>query len=112
MYYAYLLLLLFAGHALCDYPLQGDFLSKAKNHKSPIPGVPFWQALTAHSLIHMGMVLLITNSIELAIAEFIVHWVTDYSKCGGLISYNQDQFIHYFSKVLWISILYTAVRHG
>ena len=27
------LLLLIAGHALCDYPLQGDFLAKAKNHK-------------------------------------------------------------------------------
>jgi hypothetical protein len=30
-------LLLFAGHALCDYPLQGDFLARGKNHCNPIP---------------------------------------------------------------------------
>lgn len=35
---------LIAGHFLCDYPLQGDFLSKAKNRVNPIPGVPWYQA--------------------------------------------------------------------
>lgn len=33
-----LLFILIAGHALADYPLQGDFLAKGKNHKAPIAG--------------------------------------------------------------------------
>ena len=32
---------LMVGHALADYPLQGDFLAKAKNRTAPIPGVPW-----------------------------------------------------------------------
>lgn len=35
-------LMLLAGHALCDYPLQGDFLAKAKNRAAPLPGVPWY----------------------------------------------------------------------
>lgn len=33
---------LVAGHALADYPLQGDFLARAKNRAAPIPGVPWF----------------------------------------------------------------------
>ncbi|MFM1977463.1 MAG: hypothetical protein RL145_2309, partial [Pseudomonadota bacterium] len=40
-----LLYLLIVAHFICDYPLQGDFLSKAKNLTAPIPGVPWWQAM-------------------------------------------------------------------
>ena len=32
------------GHVLADYPLQGDFLSRAKNRFSPIVGVPWYNA--------------------------------------------------------------------
>ena len=32
------LILLFAGHALCDYPLQGDFLAKGKNPRPNMAG--------------------------------------------------------------------------
>ncbi|MFV1536964.1 DUF3307 domain-containing protein [Phaeobacter sp. JH204B] len=95
-----LLLLLFA-HALADYPLQGDFLSKAKNHRAPIPGVPWYQALVSHSAIHAGFVGVITGSIVLALAEFVVHTATDYAKCAGKISYNTDQAIHISCKVIW-----------
>lgn len=38
--------LMLAGHALADYPLQGDFLAKAKNRANPIPG----KADAKHSL--------------------------------------------------------------
>lgn len=98
-----LLLLLCAGHALCDYPLQ-RFLSEAKNHMKPIPGVPAWQALLAHCFIHMGMVLLITNSIPLAVAELVIHFYTDEAKCDNRISFSQDQAIHYGCKILWAMI--------
>lgn len=99
-----LLLLLFAGHALCDYPLQGDFLAKGKNQKAPIPGVPWYQCLFAHSLIHAGMVMLITRSLWLGLAELWIHAATDYTKSAGRISFNQDQAIHYGCKVAWCAI--------
>ena len=122
------LLLLFAGHALCDYPLQGDFLAKGKNHRAPLPGVPWYQCLLGHALIHAGMVFLITRSLWFALAELVIHSLTDYAKCDGRFgnlpmtpgvqslspemqrimfgnkssfAFNIDQAIHYTCKVLW-----------
>lgn len=99
------LFLLLVAHALADYPLQGDFLSKAKNEKAPIPGVPWWQAMTAHCLIHAGAVYLITGSMILAGLEFIVHFLTDRAKCFGWIGFNDDQAIHVACKVLWAVVV-------
>ena len=90
-----------AAHALADYPLQGDFLSKAKNRAAPIPGVPWYQALGAHAIIHGGAVALITGKPALGIAETVVHAITDDLKCNGRLSFNQDQAIHLACKVLW-----------
>lgn len=42
MEYIELFALLLVGHALADYPLQGEFLSKTKNHRSPNEGIPWW----------------------------------------------------------------------
>jgi hypothetical protein len=94
-------LLLFAGHALCDYPLQGDFLAKGKNHTNPIPGIPWQQCLLAHCLIHAGMVYLVTRNIWFALAELVIHGMTDYLKCDSRISFNVDQVIHYSCKLMW-----------
>jgi len=93
--------LLLCGHALCDYPLQGDFLARGKNHKAPIPGVPFYHCLVAHALIHAGMVYLVTGSLWLGIAEFVLHAATDYAKCDGRLTFNQDQAVHVACKLLW-----------
>jgi hypothetical protein len=92
---------LLAAHALCDYPLQGDFLARGKNQEAPLPGVPWYQCAVAHALIHAGAVGAITRSTPLALAEFAVHFATDYAKCAGKLTYNQDQAIHYGTKVLW-----------
>ena len=86
--------LLLAGHFLADYPLQGDFLSKAKNHKNPIPGVPWYQALIAHSVIHGAFVGVITGSVFLGFVETLFHAHIDYRKCSGKLSYNADQTSH------------------
>lgn len=99
-----MLLLLLVGHAIADYPLQGDFLSKAKNRAAPIPGVPWWQALGAHATIHGGVVGLITGAWWLGVAEAVVHAITDDAKCRGRISFNQDQAIHVACKVVWVLI--------
>lgn len=101
LYLETLFLLVFC-HFLADYPLQGDFIAKAKNHKNPIPGIPFYQPLLAHSFIHSGFVLLVTGSLLLALFELVVHTVTDFTKCEGLINYDVDQAIHILCKI-WIT---------
>lgn len=95
---------LIGGHFLADYPLQGDFLSKAKNRIAPIPGVSWWQALGAHAAIHGAIVALLTGIWWLFIAEATIHWLTDDAKCRGRISFNTDQAIHLVCKGLWLAI--------
>lgn len=103
-----LLALLIVGHALCDYPLQGDFLSRAKNHTAPLSGVPWWQALGAHAVIHGGMVGLLTGSLWLGIAETVVHFAIDRGKCAGRYGYNVDQGLHIVCKLVWVAALLIA----
>jgi hypothetical protein len=95
---------LLAAHALADYPLQGDFLSKAKNRTAPIPGVPWQQALGAHVVIHGAAVALITGVWWLFFAEAAIHWLTDDAKCRGKIDFNTDQGIHLACKGAWLII--------
>lgn len=100
-----LFLKLVIGHFVADYPLQGDFLSKAKNHKQPVPGVPFYQALIAHAAIQAGMVWLITGSLVAGSAEFLAHLMIDYAKCEGIISFNQDQIAHLLCKYIYAFVI-------
>lgn len=104
-----MILQLFAGHFLCDYPLQGDFLARGKNHKNPIPGVPWWQCLTAHAFIQGGMVYLVTGSYLCAYLEVLLHWVIDYGKSDGCYGYNVDQALHIACKVLWAVLMLYGV---
>lgn len=97
---------LLVGHALADYPLQGDFLSRAKNRVAAIAGVPWYQALGAHSLIHAGIVGAITGSVWLAAAEFVSHFVIDDLKCTGRLTFNQDQSLHMVCKLVWLLIAF------
>lgn len=92
--------LLFA-HFLLDYPLQGDFLSKAKNRVNPIPHVPWYQAMFAHTAMHGIAVGFITGVWVFAILEMAIHWWTDDAKCRGELTYNQDQAIHIVCKLIW-----------
>ena len=88
-------------HALADYPLQGDFLSRAKSRVNPLPGVPWYQALGAHAAIHAGGVLLVTGDPLLFALEFIAHALIDDAKCRGRISFNVDQAAHVACKMVW-----------
>ncbi len=97
-----LLFALLVWHALADYPLQGDFLAKAKNRMTPLPGVPWWQALGAHSLIHAGGVAVLAGSLWLGAAEFAFHFLIDNAKCSGKIGFNTDQAMHVACKVAWV----------
>lgn len=105
-----MLLLMLFWHALADYPLQGDFLAKAKNRSAPIPGVPWWQALTAHAAIHAGGVGIITGSAWLALAEFAAHFAIDDLKCRGRIGFNTDQALHVACKAAWTAIAFGVLQ--
>ena len=96
------LFLLLGAHALCDYALQGQFMSDAKNHRKPIPGVPWFHPLLAHALIHGCAVAVITQNTLLGLCESVLHLLCDYAKCSGKLTFNQDQMIHYGCKVLWV----------
>lgn len=100
-----LFLALIAAHALCDYPLQGDFLSKAKNRFAAIPGVPWYQALGAHAVIHGGAVALLTGIWWLGVLEAISHFIIDDLKCTGRLSFNGDQIAHVACKAVWVAII-------
>lgn len=114
--FLYVWVLLNAGHALCDYPLQGDFLARGKNHVSPIPGVPWQPCLWAHAMIHAGMVLLVTHSTTLATLELFLHAWTDWSKNAGLFGRNAeqafdiDQAIHFGCKLIWAILAVWVVK--
>lgn len=97
----WLLLALLGWHFLADYPLQGDFLAKAKNPVAPVPGVPYYQAMAAHATIHAVGAAVITGLWWVFVAEFVAHWVTDELKCRRHISFNEDQFAHFCCKVAW-----------
>lgn len=96
---------LVVAHALCDYPLQGDFLAKAKNHTAPIPGVPWQQALAAHSIIHGGAVWLITGIWGLGIAEAVSHALVDWLKSNKHFGFHTDQFLHIVFKAIWVALV-------
>lgn len=100
-----MLFLLIVGHALADYPLQGDFLANGKNRNTAI-GKIFWpHALFAHSVIHGGFVAVITGNVWLGIAETVIHAGTDWLKCEGKISLQIDQSVHIGCKLVWASVI-------
>lgn len=104
MIYLTVFLKLLVGHCLADYPLQGDFLAAAKNHRKPIPGVPWVLALGAHSLIQAGVVWFVTGSLFCGALEFFFHWGVDYLKSDQQITFAQDQALHLGCKLLYLLI--------
>ena len=113
-----LFLALVIGHALADYPLQGEFLAMGKNrhHAASIPnagrGSPshIWvHCLTSHCLIHAGTVWIVTGLFYYAIAEFILHWIIDFLKCENMTSFTQDQLLHIFCKAIFVVLIWQGV---
>jgi hypothetical protein len=98
--------LLLMAHAVCDYPLQGDFLARAKNHRAPVDGIPWWQALTAHALIHGWGVWLLTDSPGLGMLEVCLHWIIDWLKSEGVLTFNEDQAAHVLCKLAYTAMLF------
>jgi hypothetical protein len=104
------LLLLFLCHFLADYPLQGPFLSTAKNRHTAVDGFPWQQAMFAHVFIHGALVALVTGLWWLGLAEAWIHWITDEDKCEGHLTVNEDQAVHLVCKALWFGLWWMFTR--
>jgi hypothetical protein len=73
--FSWVLFALLVGHFLADYPLQGDFLARAKDRNSDLGKQFGWRnAMCAHAMIHAGVVALITGSLGLAYLEAGIHY--------------------------------------
>lgn len=101
--------MLLCGHALADFALQSDAMAKGKNrhNKNPAPKGqkytpcwPYW--LIAHSLIHGGIVYLITGNLFLGIIETVLHSVIDFMKCENVFTPHTDQALHLLCKVMYL----------
>lgn len=100
-----ILALLILAHLLADYALQGDFMAKAKNHYSPIPGVPALTVLVSHAAIHGIAVGAITGVWWLGAFELIAHALIDDQKCRRRFGFNVDQALHIACKVAYVAVL-------
>ena len=104
---------LLIGHAIADFPLQGEYLATGKNRRllarlqDPARPEQIWiVCMAAHCLIHAGTVWLITGSSLLGLFEFILHWCIDVAKCRGKTTFNQDQTLHLLCKMSYIALGY------
>ena len=92
--------LMLAAHWVADYPLQGEFLSRAK-----ADGPLRVYHLVAHAGIQGGGVALVTGSLWLGLAEWIAHTIIDEMKVRGWTNFALDQALHIGCKIVWLAIL-------
>lgn len=96
---------LLIGHAIADYPLQSEWVARAKQPGFTFDGEAIWPSVLAcHAGIHAGAVKLVTGSWLLAGLEFVAHAGIDYSRGRGLLSYNGDQAAHVGCKIVWAGL--------
>jgi hypothetical protein len=103
-HYLMLALLLLGAHWLCDYPLQGQFLSDAKA-KGPMRVYH----LVAHAGIQGAGVALVSHNIWLGLSEWLAHTVIDELKVQGKTTFAQDQALHIACKVLWLIVVFAVI---
>lgn len=96
-----LLAQLLLAHLLLDFPLQGDFMAKAKNRHTAVPGVPWLTVMLSHAAIHGLAVTMITGSWTCGTMEFALHFVIDCMKCERMFGFNTDQALHVICKISW-----------
>lgn len=94
------LFVLVAVHFICDYPLQGSFLSSAKKD-GPLAA---WH-LFGHSMIHGAGVFFVTGSMTLACIEVGAHCMIDHGKNRGRFNFAADQAQHIICKIGYVFVL-------
>lgn len=98
-----LFFILIGVHALCDYPLQGDFLARGK--ATGFPGISRLVLMLAHCWIHALGVALVTGSVLLAVMELLVHWMIDELKVDEYTSFMTDQLLHVACKLFYVAMV-------
>lgn len=97
--------LLIASHFFGDYVFQGDPMAQGKNHKKNTNGyVPWYIWLSAHASVHGTLVGFVLGGWQWGLVEYVMHWLIDYSKCDGAISFHRDQQLHLACKFLYFFI--------
>lgn len=103
------------GHAVADFPLQGEYLATGKNWRllkrlqDPARPEKIWIAcMAAHCLVHAGAVWLITGSSLFAVIELVLHWSIDVAKCSGKTNFNLDQALHIICKAGYVAAAYAG----
>lgn len=105
-----LALVLVAGHFLCDFPLQGPYMSETKNQFKDQPGIPSGLILFGHASIHGAFVAIVTGQAIFGYVELVIHAIIDHIKCSGRITFFQDQTIHLLCKMIYFLILVVILR--
>jgi hypothetical protein len=116
------LFLLLFGHALADFVLQPEAMGYGKNRNDKIHDKEhslfpvWWYWLTAHALVHGGVVYVLAGvmlgssyALLLGIVETVIHWWTDFAKCEGWITPHQDQAIHIGCKIVYALLIVYGV---
>ncbi len=104
----HLIFWLLVAHAFGDYVFQTDVMSREKRRSSETELqkiVPWYYWLSAHALVHGGLVALVTGSVILGILETLAHGLIDFGKCEGWYGMSFDQLLHILCKVMWLSVL-------
>jgi hypothetical protein len=84
-----LLVVLWAGHYLADFPLQPAFVAEKKGLVF-IESIGF-HCLTAHAFIHGLIAGVITQSFTAGLIVGATHWLIDFGKSSQLLD---DRFPH------------------
>jgi len=94
-----LFLVLVAAHWLADFPLQGDYMAKAK--VGALRTAEGTWCLTAHAAIQglvLGSVVFLNggDAFVFGLLVFATHWAIDFLKVRNVFGYSADQFLHIF----------------
>jgi len=87
-------IMLMFGHYLFDFALQNQFIAEKKGKD--------WYVLFAHSFLHAGWVLIITDNPFWFLLELISHCILDLMKCKGKIDMGKDQLGHISLKLVYL----------
>jgi hypothetical protein len=97
--------MLIASHYFGDYVFQGEPMAKGKNHRQNKDGhVPWYVWLSAHAAVHATLVGVVLGAWYWALAEYCLHWLIDYRKCDGRLSFHRDQQLHLLCKLAYFAV--------
>ncbi|TWF56446.1 DUF3307 domain-containing protein [Neorhizobium alkalisoli] len=99
-----LIILLCGAHWLGDYAFQSGYLAGAKTS-----GPLRIYHLIAHAGIHGMLIFLVTQSVVLGFAEWVLHAIIDDCKVRGWTTYAQDQALHFVCKFIWLIAAFLVV---